>query len=109
MDVVTFRALDGSTMDGEVWSAGPRPRSVWVLSEDGPHAVHMDKQREFTPPVDPRDQPHPVWCKRNPSCGCWDAARARYLQRFRYGPPPLRVTEWARAIDLFRITEKGKP
>lgn len=39
-----FTAATGETLTGEVWSPGPVPRSVWVLTSTRPYAVRLPEK-----------------------------------------------------------------
>lgn len=118
--MVTFTDRNGVERQGEVWSPGPVPRSVWMLLSDGSTvAVYMDKRREIlNAPADPRTEPCRcglVWARGNlvPKPGhntkayqcqsCQPNAQARYLTQFRYAPSALKAAERARAVELFRV------
>jgi hypothetical protein len=103
---VKFTNKNGNPAEGEMWSPGPAPRSVWVLLADGATAaVHMDKKREIGVPEDPRGS-----CRCGPGCTdryCTDRARLEYIDKFRSGPKPIRAGEWARVVELFRVEGAG--
>lgn len=122
MTLVEFTNFKGEPDSGEVWSPGPAPRSVWVLLADGSAvAVHMAKRTEIAPsavPFDPRtelcrcgmrwvrDQLVPNLDHKTKAYQCRECrplAQMHYITRFRCAPKPILASEWARAVELFRV------
>lgn len=41
-----FTDINGTHVDGEIWSMGPKAKTLWVLGPDGPAVVHVETHRQ---------------------------------------------------------------
>lgn len=121
MDTVTYTDPIHSgdrPLTAEVWSPGPRKRTVWARTPDGDWVViSVDTRKLVAPLVDPRFEPCPghwryvpggrdTW---EPSTGtrldcaryCRDAARLEYVRVFRTDRRDFTLAERARCAALF--------
>lgn len=107
-------------LTAEVWSPGPRKRTLWARTPEGEWVViHMDKRTLVAPISDPRFElcpghmryglgEKPAW---QPSAGtrmdcaayCRDTARADYTRLFRTERNDFTQAERARCVALFEI------
>lgn len=110
-------------LTGEIWSPGPRKRTLWVRAEDGTWVVvSLDKCTVVAPLKDPRFTPCPGHLRYNtgnkanpwtlmPSAGvrldcpdCGPTARQEYVRLFRVDRRDFTQAEWRRCIALFEAS-----
>lgn len=119
MGTVTFTDNGDHTLTAEVWSPGPRKRTVWARTSSGEWVViNVDTRTRVAPLTDPRFEPcpghttyvdhKPVWhpgegtrldCARY----CRETARGDYVRLFRINRRDFTLTERARLVALFVV------
>lgn len=110
-------------LTAEVWSPGPRKRTLWARTPDGDWVViSMDKRTLIAPLADPRFEPCPGHMTYAPGAGgnpwkwepgtgtrmdcaryCRDTARLDYVRMFRTDRGDFTQAERARCVALFEL------
>lgn len=61
--MITYTALSGETLSGDVWAPGPLPRTAWVLDPDVPGGARVVDYGSMTErawePSAPKKAPRP--------------------------------------------------
>lgn len=108
-----YTALDGTVRDGEVWSPGPVPNSVWLLTPEGDSAAVKFDHLHGGPAVEVHPPNLDAYRAKN-WLGEWvmqprtpGERRAHYLTKYR-DAAPLSGPAWRWAVERTSETVAGQ-